>query len=365
MSDPISDQDFPGAEARRLVRDLFVHSARLYWTDLVLTLLIAYGGVALYLTSPAFSLAFCAGFTVAAFALFRCGVFIHEIVHMPRGRLKVFRVAWNILFGIPTLMPSFMYKNHADHHNPRLFGTATDGEYLPLGAGPVRRIVFYVLQIPLLPALAIVRFLILAPLTYVHPRLRRWVWERASAFVINPAYRRALTDDEPRRAWRALEAAIFVELAVFAGLLFSGKVAWSVFGELYVLGIAAAGLNWIRTVAAHGYLNTGAAMSFRAQVEDSHTVTSRSPMTVLLFPVGLRYHSLHHMFPALPYHALGTAHRRLMAQLPADSPYRATMRRGLLEAAADLWRSAGAANRPSDGRDRTQRPSARSRVPLP
>jgi fatty acid desaturase len=86
-------------------------------------------------------------------------------------------------------------------------------------------------------------------------------------------------------------------------------------------------------------------------------------LTELLFPVGLRYHCLHHLFPALPYHSMGIAHRRLMAQLPADSPYRGTMRRGFLEAAGKLWRSA--AMQPPGGKDRTQAPSIRSRVPWP
>jgi fatty acid desaturase len=104
--------------------------------------------------------------------------------------------------------------------------------------------------------------------------------------------------------------------------------------------MAASGLNWLRTLAAHGYRNTGGAMSYLEQIEDSNTVIGPPWLTELLFPVGLRYHCLHHMFPAIPYHALGTAHRRLMAQLPADSPYRSTMRRGFLEAMAVLWRNA-------------------------
>ena len=139
------------AQARALVKDLSEHDARIYWTDFVLTLLVAYGAVALYLSSPLFSWPGCLGFTLAAFGLFRCGVFIHEIAHLPPGRLRIFRVVWNILFGIPMLMPSFMYKNHVDHHNPRHFGTVKDGEYLTLGAGPVQRIVYYFLQVPLLP----------------------------------------------------------------------------------------------------------------------------------------------------------------------------------------------------------------------
>lgn len=323
-----------------IIRDLFEHRALIYWTDFLLSLTVAYGAVALYLWSPAFSPGGLAAFTVAAFALFRSGVFIHEIVHLPRGRLRGFRVAWNILFGIPTLTPSFTYKSHMDHHNPRRFGTPRDGEYLPLGAGPVRRIVLYLLQVPFLPALAIFRFLVLGPLSLLHPRLRRMVLERASSYVINPSYRRSLPAGERRGAWVALEIAIFLELAAFFGLLLSGRLAWTVFAELYVLGVAASALNWARTLAAHGYRNTGSVMSLQHQIEDSIGIPGHPLVTELLFPVGLRYHSLHHWFPALPYHALGTAHRRLMARLPADAPYRRTLRRSYVHAVREMWRSA-------------------------
>jgi fatty acid desaturase len=346
------------AQARAVVKDLFEHSARIYWTDFLLSLSVAYGAVALYLSSPVFSPRYLIAFAVAAFALFRCGVFIHEIVHMPKERMRLFRAAWNILFAIPTLTPSFTYKNHLDHHNPRHFGTAKDGEYLALGAGPVRRIVFYFLHVPLLPALAIFRFLLLTPLSFLHPRMRRLVLERASSLVINPKYRRTLPTDEPRGTWIALELAIFLELAAFFALLLSGKLAWSVFIELYVLGMASSGLNWVRTIAAHGYRNSGSTMTFIEQIEDSITVPGRPLLTELLFPVGLRYHALHHWFPTLPYHSLGIAHRRLMAQLPADSPYRSTIRGSFLAAAREVWRSASRpVTQPPGGKDRDNRPS--------
>lgn len=367
----MSEREFFIAPARALVKDLFVHSARIYWTDFLLTLLITYSALVLYLSSTVASLPWFIGLTIGAFAALRCGVFIHEIAHLPRGRMRAFGAAWNILFGIPFLMPSFMYKNHGDHHNPRLFGTEQDGEYLALGAGPVSRIVCYFLQVPVLPALAIFRFLVLTPLSFLHPRLRRWVLERASSFVINPKYRRTVPPDESHGSWIALELAIFLELAVLAVLLFSGRVAWSVFVELYVFAMAAAGLNWIRTVAAHGYRNTGAPMSVADQLEDSNNVAGHPLLTELLFPVGLRYHRLHHMFPALPYHALGIAHRRLMAQLPADCAYRSTIPRGFLETTRELWRGACNPGRGRlvtplpGGKDRAQEPSINPRVPSP
>jgi fatty acid desaturase len=335
---PESGREISLAQTRKIIQDLFEHRASLYWTDLLISLTVAYGAVAVYLTSARFSLPYFIAFVVAGFALFRCGVFIHEIVHMPADRLRLFRVGWNILFAVPNLMPSFAYKSHGEHHNPRLYGTSRDGEYLPLGAGPVSGLVVYLLQLPLLPALAICRFLVLTPVSFLHPRLRRWVLERASSLVINPRYRRVLPADERRGTWVALEIAIFVELAAFLGLLLSGRLPWTVFAELYVLGMFAAGLNWMRTLAAHRYRNTGSRMTFGEQIEDSINVSGHPLLTELLFPVGLRYHALHHLFPALPYHSLGTAHRRLMASLPPDSPYRRTVRRSYLQVMRAMWR---------------------------
>src|SRR5690606_28017846 len=83
-----------------------------------------------------------------------------------------------------------------------------------------------------------------------------------------------------------------------------------------------------------------ARMSLPEQVADSINVTGQTWLTVVMFPVGLRYHALHHLFPFLPYHNLGKAHRRLMEQLPADSPYREVNCDSYFTAVARLWRSA-------------------------
>ena len=42
---------------------------------------------------------------VVGFALFRAAIFIHELVHLPRQRMRHFRLAWNLLYGVPMLLP--------------------------------------------------------------------------------------------------------------------------------------------------------------------------------------------------------------------------------------------------------------------
>src|SRR3546814_3007575 len=51
-------------------------------------------------------------------------------------------------------------------------------------------------------------------------------------------------------------------------------------------------------------------LSYQAQLEDTLHITGQTWLTALLFPVGLRYHALHHLFPAMPYHAMGRSEER-------------------------------------------------------
>ena len=91
------------------------------------------------------------------------------------------------------------------------------------------------------------------------------------------------------------------------------------------------------TLAAHGYENAGEPVDSQGQLLDSINLVGWSPLTVLLAPVGLRYHALHHYLPSLPYHSLGFVHRQLLAELPPDAPYRQTVREGVLAPLQKLW----------------------------
>jgi fatty acid desaturase len=62
---------------------------------------------------------------------------------------------------------------------------------------------------------------------------------------------------------------------------------------------------------------------------------------VLAAPVGLRYHALHHLFPTLPYHALGEAHRRIVAHVAPSSSYHRANEPTMAVALWKLWRNAG------------------------
>ena len=326
--------------AGEIVADLQQRSALIYWTDFLLSITAAWTLAILFFRAPGFGLPALLAMFAAALLFFRAGTFIHEIIHFRPGELIWFRRAWNLGMGIPLLTPWIIYRNHIDHHSVRCFGTPEDGEYLPLAAAPRGETVRYLLQAPVLPLLAILRFGLIGPLSWFHRGLREWVLTAASHGVSNPWYRRrvAATDE---RHWLIVEVLCLLWLALLATLLVRGVFGWQVaMKAVLLLGLALA-LNWLRNLAAHTYGNRGARMSLAEQFADSINITGQTWLTALMFPVGLRYHALHHLFPSLPYHNLGKAHARLLAQLPAGSPYQAVNHRSYFAAVAQLWRSAG------------------------
>lgn len=311
-------------EARILVQDQFTRRPLVYWADLILTLAIGYLMAALYLRAPLWSARQGIGLLVAGFALFRAGSYVHEITHMRAGEMLGFRIGWNLIAGIPLVMPSHFYENHIDHHNSHHYGTTQDGEYLPLGTGKLRDILYFFAQVPLLPAYIALR-LLFAPLTFVHPKVRNWVLEHMSSYVINFRHRLHVAPNAPRKAWAALELACSLRVAGMLGVVAAGLFPISRLLLMYCLATFVLLLNYIRNLVAHRYQNTGDQMSHAEQLADSITITGHWFWTELFFPLGLRYHALHHLFPRIPYHNLGMAHRRLMERLPADSIYRATV----------------------------------------
>jgi fatty acid desaturase len=328
---------FSFRQARRILGDLFVHRPVIYWADLFMTLAIGYGFAALYLYSPAWSTLQIVSFFISGFALFRAGSFIHEITHLRQGELLAFRVGWNILAGIPMLIPSFFYENHIDHHNGHRYGTIRDGEYLQLAHGSRWKLLWFWLQVPVMPIYIFVRLLIVAPLSMLYPPLRTWALEHMSSFVINFRHRLDVPASAPRKAWALLEMACCLRAAAIVTVIVTGFRPWTYGLQLYLLALMTLGLNYIRNMVAHHYRNTGEEMTFLEQLDDSVNISGGWIFTELFFPLGLRYHALHHLFPSLPYHNLYEAHRRLMAELPVDSPYRRTVYPSFWAVMRELW----------------------------
>jgi fatty acid desaturase len=337
---------FDAREARDIVKDLFRPDPRVYWLDTFATAAVAYPAAAIYFQLPVNNPLKWVALFVSGFALFRVGTFMHEIQHFSSRSMRWFATGWNLLCGIPLLMPSFLYDNHASHHRNTTYGTIDDGEYLPLGGGAIVHFAVYVAQALLLPLFVAFRFLFLTPLALASRLWRKLVLERFSYYGINPHYKHTPPDPMPR-SWRWLETACmvrawFIPMAIVIGINPPTHIL-----ELYLIAVVSLGLNYVRNVAAHHYRNESLQrMTYTEQLLDSVNITGHPLWTELLFPVGLRYHALHHIFPSLPYHNLGKAHRRLMRELPADSPYRRTVYPSFASVVRELWNDARKSRRP-------------------
>lgn len=323
--------------AVELTRDLVNARAAIYWPDFLASALIGYAGLALAIMAGSGWLALLGGI-VATLALYRAAGFIHELTHIRQGALPGFRFGWNLLLGIPLLIPSFMYEQvHTQHHAKTRYGTAEDPEYLPLALMKPWSLPLFIVAALLAPVALIFRFAVLTPLGLIVPPLRRMIVERYSALSINPAYRRRAPDGAFARMWLWQEAgASLWALALVASVpLFGWRpllTGMAVFSALAVL-------NQLRTLVAHLWENDGAAMTVTGQYLDSVNVPPPGVLAPLWAPVGLRYHALHHLLPSMPYHSLGEAHRRLMAQLGAGSTYDRASYPGMIPLVVRIARS--------------------------
>lgn len=324
--DASAARPFSLREARELVADLFGPDPALYWLDMTLSAAVGWGAMAWAIGRDGFDAWHVFLVLVSAFAFLRAVLFIHELSHLKKGALRGFALGWNLLVGVPMLLPSFTYVgSHGDHHKRPLYGTKLDPEYLPLGQGPRWRVALFLLETPIVPALLVLRFGLLTPLSWAIPPLRRVVVARMSSLVINPAYVRRAPAGSDRRAWIVLEALVLAWIVAVVAALATGWLPWRAVVVWYAVAAGVAFINQVRTLAAHLYDNAaGEALTTEGQLLDSVNVRGVPFVTDLVFPVGLKYHALHHLLPDLPYHALPIAHVRLMRELPDDSPYRRT-----------------------------------------
>jgi len=342
---PSEKQTFPMAEAKKIVEDLFEPSAPTYWADFLLNALAGWGAFILAVLSPNFSPTQVLSLLVSVFCLYRAVIFIHELTHLKKDSFGLFRVAWNLICGFPFMVPSFTYMGvHIDHHKQRMYGTKEDGEYLPFVLLGRFRIMAFFLTMLIVPFVFTLRFL-LTPISYFIPPLRKLLWEYLSSLSIDPEWKRPPAQERDGKWWRLQEILTFAYAVVFGVLLWKGVLPLKVLVLWYIVSALILLVNGLRTIAAtHCYRNPAEhVLEFSEQFLDSVTVPGNPVTTGLWAPVGLRYHAVHHLFPGMPYHNLGAAHRRLMKELPENSVYRLTLRKSLWDGLARLWKETGEA----------------------
>ncbi|MFJ8403573.1 fatty acid desaturase family protein [Streptomyces microflavus] len=329
---------FSVKEAHDLLAGLFRPRVAVYWTDFLVSAAVA--GVAFWAVEPLGGLTVLGvlAFLISVFAAFRCFAFIHEIAHF-RGKQAFgpFRKGWNALFGIPMMVPIFMYECHGEHHNRKLYGTRQDAEYLPLARMAPANIVGLLITPLVVPFFGPYRFGIVTPLSWFIPKLRVYLYRNLSALKIDIDYRGRQPTADEKWNWRFQEVACLAWVAAVTTLLATGTVPLSRLVQWYALFVTVAFINSVRLLAAHRYIGDEEEMSIVEQMMDTVNHPRHRILSELWAPVGLRLHALHHLMPGLPYHNYATAHARLVAGLPQDCAYRLTESRGLTASLRRLW----------------------------
>jgi fatty acid desaturase len=306
--------------SHRLVSDL--HSPRpiVFWMDLCVSAGIGWVAFAVALAAAPWTPGMFAAMVISGFALYRGLCFTHELTHLRHRSVPGFETAWNLVCGIPLLLPSFTYLGvHQNHHSLSTYGTKDDPEYLPFASSRKLIVVFLLQSSLLIPLILLLRFLVLAPVGLMWPRFHHWLETQASSFSMNTDYRRNVLPDMAQKM-RQWEAATLVFWASVLASMYVGALPGRTLFVWYGLLTFVSFFNTLRVLGAHEYETDGTPRDRHEQLSDSID-TPGGLWTELWAPVGLRYHALHHFFPGIPYHNLGIAYRRIVRAVPHDSIY--------------------------------------------
>ncbi len=315
----------------------------IYWVDLATTSFFSWGLFCLAIWFSDVVLFHGLLVCLSAIGLYRAAVFTHELVHLKEGVATGFFLFWHMVCGIPLLAPHFLYRAiHQSHHSKKNYGKVTDGEYIDFVKSR-KLIVCHFLFNLIIPLSSILRFMLIAPLSLLHPSLRGVVMEKMS--FMGPRFthsRKVPTKKAELIQWHVAEfTCCFLCWFVFA-LIITQKLPIAIFFQWYAVMCIILTLNSLRSLgAAHWYASEGSDLSFDDQIRDSISITSNSLFTKILCPVGTQYHAIHHMFPFVPYHAQRKVYEHLRKNFPEEKILTETTRSSMFVVWKELWRLSG------------------------
>jgi fatty acid desaturase len=291
-------------DLRIALADLFPVSPVYIRFDFLVSVFVGWGAFAVSIRSSGLTSALF--LVVAALAFFRVTMFMHPIHHLPRKFKAPMVRLFNFAFGIPFLLPFFIYQDtHVAHHTPKKFATEEDPEYLPFARLPRWRIVLFLGSAFLIPILLFFRFGILSFVSWIHPRFRAYTLKKLSALSLSSRFERPLSALAPRWIGQELGASLFAWTLI--GLAFAGH--FSLVGHWFAVAWTCSLLNAFQFLGLHRYEGADDPEIGGASGD---SVTHLGIFAPIWAPVGQRYHALHHLFPTLPYHSMGEAHRRIL-----------------------------------------------------
>jgi fatty acid desaturase len=137
--------------------------------------------------------------------------------------------------------------------------------------------------------------------SWIVPRLRDYVWTRASALTLDLVYRSRPPRPGPqRRSWLRQEAAATAVLVAGVAAVVAGVLPWQAPVAWAAVLLGAMGIDAVRTLGAHRHIGNDDTMTVVEQMLDTINYDRHRWAAELWGPVGLRLHALHHLMPALP-----------------------------------------------------------------
>lgn len=243
---------------------------------------------------------------IASFAVHRAGAFVHEITHRYKDpRMKSFIRLWNLTIGAVIQLPApRFFKPHLVHHARGTFGTKADPQYLELRHDP-KFMIFVLFVGPFLMPLLNFALMVTASLGVdAEAALERFL-QRHFDFTMGSE-----VEQRHRREVTNLSRYYLAVFAVYAALLPQTVPL------LYLILVGGWLLVTLRIPLEHRMERHVDSSDRHDQLVDSFTV--EAPLAALLQPLGLRFHTAHHLYPGVPYHRLRQLHYELKARGDAE-----------------------------------------------
>lgn len=276
----------------------------IYYRDFAVPMIAFFLGFAWYLNASGAVAAL--PIIICGFAIHKAGAFVHEITHRQRDpAMKPFTLLWNLTIGAIVFMPAArFFKPHLIHHSTGIFGTRDDPQYLELRHDP-KMMAFVLFGAPFL--MPILNFIMMCTASLgmnfeegFERLLRRHGHTMGSD--VEPRYRDQVS-------WLSrYYLALFVIYAAILPETIPAMYAIHVIGWMLVT----LRIPLEHEMERHHPQTTTA----RDHMLDSYTV--EAPLAAILQPLGLQYHTAHHIHPGVPYHKLKALHYELKSRGDAE-----------------------------------------------
>lgn len=312
-----------------LLNDLNEVNKFIFWRDLICLSLIGWG--AIFYTSFHFNILV---FFIGTYSLYKGTMLIHEVSHLSK-KIPGYKAAYNILLGYPNSYPSYIYDTHLFHHGKKTYGTIKDPEYAYVKKYNAITLLKPLLISLLLPLLQIIRFTILPLITpFLGLNFKRSLYQKYSTLVFSDKYIRPIKNEKKElRTMMSQDLLCSAYKITLIALVYLEVLPFQFIINFYFAFVIASLINMYRALFNHLYANESlVSLSWEDHLLDTATIKP-GIFTHLIFVNGLGYHAIHHLFPEMPYHNLGKAHKKLIKNLSDDHIYKQNIFTGPLNLA--------------------------------